>query len=79
MYAEHGQAANASALASQLGLDLSRLVLSSPEARTKRRASSAGEASAGVAEVEAAGEARLKATHQNCFKILPCMRAAEGA
>ena len=77
MYAEHGQAAEAGALAAQLGLDLSRLVLSSgPAPSTQRDMRALGAGSAGHDEVEDAAEARLKACAE---QMLLCCDSARYA
>lgn len=64
MYAEHGQAAEAGVLAAQLGLDLSRLVLSSSPAPSTQRDMRVGAGSARHDEVAAAAESHLKASAQ---------------
>ena len=66
MCAERGQAAEASALAAQLGLDFSRLFHnSSPVQSTQAGMSSLGSGPPGLDEVEAAADARVKASTSN--------------
>lgn len=77
MYADHGQAAEAGLLAAQLGLDLSRLVLSSPghAPSIQRDMASAGD---GDDLVEAAAEGCLKASTSPAL-LGHCIRCAQEA